>query len=147
MWSVGVMTYQLLCGRLPYPGPPLDSGLPAKKRTLEIFRSIMCAYPIDFAAAPWPQVSAAALDFVKQCLAYEPKDRMTATKALNHPWLKLDVGVTKVPLQGTVVQRLQRFSSYGIFKQKLLKRITLRVRALCPRHSRDPCHPHAQRRP
>lgn len=39
--------------------------------------------PIEY----WRNVSLAARDFIKQCLTIEPRQRMTAHSALQHPWI------------------------------------------------------------
>ncbi len=48
--------------------------------------------------------------------------RLTAAQALEHPWLDGgDGGAEGDPLQGSVVQRLQRFATYSFLKQLVLK--------------------------
>jgi hypothetical protein len=48
--------------------------------------------------------------------------RLTAAQALEHPWLREGEDVTEGrPLQGSVVQRLQRFATYSFLKQLVLK--------------------------
>ena len=39
--------------------------------------------PIEY----WRNVSTAARDFIKKCLTIDPKQRMTAHQALQHPWI------------------------------------------------------------
>jgi len=76
LWSVGVITYILLCGFPPFYG---DS-------VAEIFEKIMEAnfdYPPDY----WDSVSAEAKDFINNLLVVEVDKRLSAEKALNHPWL------------------------------------------------------------
>ncbi|XP_073131664.1 CDPK-related kinase 3-like isoform X2 [Henckelia pumila] len=92
IWSIGVITYILLCGSRPF-WARTESG---------IFRSVLRADP-NFYDAPWPSVSAEAKDFVKKLLNRDHRKRMTAAQALAHPWVR---GLNcAVPLD-TIVYRL-----------------------------------------
>lgn len=55
-------------------------------------------------------------------------------QALRHPWLKKTLSgrtlAPKKPLSGTVVQRLQRYGTYGRFKQKLLTAVQYRMKQI-----------------
>lgn len=77
IWSIGVITYILLCGSRPF-WARTESG---------IFRSVLRADP-NFDDSPWPTVSAEAKDFVKRLLNKDHRKRMTAAQALTHPWLR-----------------------------------------------------------
>lgn len=71
MWSIGVISYILLCGSRPF-WARTESG---------IFRSVLKAEP-SFEEAPWPSLSAEARDFVKRLLNKDYRKRMTASQAL-----------------------------------------------------------------
>lgn len=77
IWSIGVITYILLCGSRPF-WARTESG---------IFRSVLRADP-NFDDSPWPTVSLEAKDFVKRLLNKDYRKRMTAAQALTHPWLR-----------------------------------------------------------
>ncbi|KAI4338023.1 hypothetical protein L6164_016378 [Bauhinia variegata] len=77
LWSIGVITYILLCGSRPF-WARTESG---------IFRSVLRANP-NFDDSPWPSVSPEAKDFVKRLLNKDLRKRMTAAQALTHPWLR-----------------------------------------------------------
>ncbi|PSS32964.1 CDPK-related kinase [Actinidia chinensis var. chinensis] len=77
MWSIGVITYILLCGSRPF-WARTESG---------IFRSVLRADP-NFDDSPWPGVSAEAKDFVRRLLNKDHRKRMTAAQALTHQWLR-----------------------------------------------------------
>ncbi|CAO2838532.1 unnamed protein product [Amaranthus hypochondriacus] len=77
MWSIGVITYILLCGSRPF-WARTESG---------IFRSVLRADP-NFDDTPWPNISAEGRDFVKRLLNKDHRKRMTAAQALAHPWLR-----------------------------------------------------------
>lgn len=71
MWSVGVITYILLCGSRPF-WARTESG---------IFRSVLRAEP-NFDDTPWPNISPEGKDFVKRLLNKDHRKRMTAAQAL-----------------------------------------------------------------
>ncbi|KAJ0045716.1 hypothetical protein Pint_05179 [Pistacia integerrima] len=77
MWSIGVITYILLCGSRPF-WARTESG---------IFRSVLRADP-NFSDSPWPAVSPEAKDFARRLLSKDPRKRMTAAQCLTHGWLR-----------------------------------------------------------
>ncbi|KAJ7007915.1 CDPK-related kinase 3 isoform X1 [Populus alba] len=79
IWSIGVITYILLCGSRPF-WARTESG---------IFRAVLRSDP-NFEDVPWPSVTPEAKDFVKRLLNKDYRKRMTAVQALTHPWLRDD---------------------------------------------------------
>ncbi|CAH8353063.1 unnamed protein product [Eruca vesicaria subsp. sativa] len=77
MWSIGVISYILLCGSRPFYG----------RTESAIFRCVLRANP-NFEDMPWPSISPTARDFVKRLLNKDHRKRMTAAQALAHPWLR-----------------------------------------------------------
>ncbi|KAL2320646.1 hypothetical protein Fmac_029615 [Flemingia macrophylla] len=86
MWSIGVIAYILLCGSRPF-WARTESG---------IFRAVLKADP-SFDEAPWPSLSADAIDFVKRLLNKDCRRRLTAAQALSHPWLANHCDDVKIP--------------------------------------------------
>jgi calcium/calmodulin-dependent protein kinase I len=76
LWSVGVVTYVLLCGYPPFYGTT----------QIELFEKITHA-KYEFPEPEWNYISDTAKDFIKKLLVLDPKDRMTADQALEHPFL------------------------------------------------------------
>ncbi|KAK0543050.1 Calmodulin-dependent protein kinase cmk2 [Tilletia horrida] len=76
MWSLGVITYTMLCGYTPF-----RSDEPARLAA-ETQRG-----KIEFHDRYWKNISAEAKDFVKSCLTVDPVNRITAAAAMRHPWL------------------------------------------------------------
>eukprot|EP01103_Thecamoeba_quadrilineata_P007028 TRINITY_DN16806_c0_g1_i1.p1 TRINITY_DN16806_c0_g1~~TRINITY_DN16806_c0_g1_i1.p1 ORF type:complete len:299 (-),score=84.51 TRINITY_DN16806_c0_g1_i1:120-1016(-) len=76
LWSIGVITYILLCGFPPFYNEELR----------DLFEQIMRA-EYDFPEEYWHSISDEAKDFVRRLLVVEPKQRMTGEQALQHPWL------------------------------------------------------------
>jgi len=76
LWSVGVITYLILCGFPPFYGENLP----------EVFEKIMKA-DYDFPSPYWDKVSERAKEFIGKLLVVEPKNRYNAKQALSHPWI------------------------------------------------------------
>lgn len=77
IWSVGVVTYVLLSGSLPFFHTVLH----------KLYRQIV-ERDLQFPEAAWKNVSRGAQDFIFRLLQVRPGDRLTAEQALNHPWLR-----------------------------------------------------------
>ncbi|XP_072995785.1 CDPK-related kinase 3 isoform X1 [Typha latifolia] len=109
IWSIGVITYILLCGSRPF-WARTESG---------IFRSVLRADP-NFDDSPWPSVSAEGKDFVKRFLNKDYRKRMTAAQALTHPWLR-DVH-RHIPLDLLIYKLIKQY-----LRATPLKRMALRA--------------------
>ncbi|XP_008317249.1 calcium/calmodulin-dependent protein kinase IGb isoform X2 [Cynoglossus semilaevis] len=75
-WSIGVITYILLCG---YPPFYEDSET-------RLFSKIMKAQ-YEFDSPFWDDISESAKDFIRNMLQKNPKMRFTTEQALRHPWI------------------------------------------------------------
>mmetsp|Transcript_16785 Transcript_16785/g.18680 ORF Transcript_16785/g.18680 Transcript_16785/m.18680 type:complete len:437 (+) Transcript_16785:31-1341(+) len=79
IWSIGVITYILLCGFPPFYG----------KDNPEIFEKIMAA-KFDFPSPDWDDISEDAKQFIKDALCLDPSDRPTAKECVASPWFTGD---------------------------------------------------------
>ncbi|GFP93694.1 CDPK-related kinase 4 [Phtheirospermum japonicum] len=111
IWSIGVITYILLCGSRPF-WARTESG---------IFRSVLRADP-NFYDAPWPSVSDEAKDFVKRLLNRDHRKRMSAAQALTHPWLR-SLNST-IPLDMTIYRLIKSYIRATPLKRAALKAIS-----------------------
>ncbi|KAI3434801.1 hypothetical protein D9Q98_002859 [Chlorella vulgaris] len=114
IWSAGIMMYQLLTGKFPFWDNVRDCTLQ------QVWKSILTD-KINWNAAALREVSPPARDLLKQMLDRNPAKRLRAGAALRHPWLQDADSTSALPLRSSVVQRLQRFATYGHLKQLVLR--------------------------
>jgi len=75
LWSVGIMTYTMLCGCSPWRGS--DARMK---------RDIAAGEPY-FHRPKWDPLSSEVKDFIVQLLQKDPRRRPSAVEAMSHPWL------------------------------------------------------------
>ncbi|GLT82646.1 hypothetical protein SLE2022_010050 [Rubroshorea leprosula] len=110
VWSIGVITYILLCGRRPFWDKTEDG----------IFKEVLRNKP-DFRRKPWPTVSNSAKDFVRKLLVKDPRARLTAAQALSHPWVREGGCASEIPIDISVLSNLRQFVKYSRLKQFALR--------------------------
>lgn len=76
LWSIGVMTYMTLSTSKPFHS----------KHRRKMIDMIMRG-TVSYDKPGFKKVSADAIDFCKKLLVVDPKERMNAAQALQHPWL------------------------------------------------------------
>ncbi|KAK3141809.1 hypothetical protein QOZ80_4BG0338570 [Eleusine coracana subsp. coracana] len=109
VWSAGVILYILLCGSPPF-WAETEKG---------IFDAILVGQ-LDLTSAPWPSISESAKDLIRKMLNRDPKRRITAAQALEHPWLK-EGGAPDRPIDSAVLSRMKQFKAMNKLKQLALK--------------------------
>ncbi|KAL5181285.1 Calcium-dependent protein kinase 28 [Glycine soja] len=121
VWSIGVITYILLCGRRPFWDKTEDG----------IFKEVLRNKP-DFRRKPWPTISNAAKDFMKKLLVKDPRARYTAAQALckyptfnlsnyAHPWVREGGEALEIPIDISVLNNMRQFVKYSRLKQFALR--------------------------
>ncbi|XP_062517007.1 calcium/calmodulin-dependent protein kinase type IV-like [Corticium candelabrum] len=78
IWSVGVVAYIMLCGFEPFYSDRGDTAIYA--------RILKCDY--EFLSPYWDDVSLNAKDLISKLIVLDPRKRLTAKEALNHPWVQ-----------------------------------------------------------
>jgi len=76
MWSLGVITYTLLCGYSPF-----------RSENLQDLIDECSSAQVVFHERYWKDVSDDAKDFILKLLQPKPEDRWSSERALSHPWL------------------------------------------------------------
>ena len=79
LWSIGVITYILLCGYPPFVQNDNET-------IQQLFQKILSG-KVEYNEEEWKDVSDDAKDFLSRLLLVNPKERMTAKEALEHPWI------------------------------------------------------------
>ena len=100
LWSIGVITYVLLCGYPPFYADTVPELFEAIKRGT-----------FSFPSAEWSTISANAKDFISKLIVVDPKARLTAQQARAHPWLADDSAAT-----GAI--NFSRFQQYATQRQQ-----------------------------
>ena len=77
MWALGVVTYMLLSGKRPFHSQD-------KREKARMIRHD----PLRFPSPDWDRVSQEAKDFCSALMQKKPRDRLAATSAKDHPWIK-----------------------------------------------------------
>ncbi|KAL9999072.1 putative protein kinase CAMK-CDPK family [Helianthus debilis subsp. tardiflorus] len=111
IWSIGVISYILLCGSRPF-WARTESG---------IFRAVLRADP-NFDDIPWPSVSPEAKDFVKRLLNKDYRKRMSAAQALTHPWLSTENH--PIPLDILIYKLVKAYLHASPLKRAALKALS-----------------------
>ncbi|XP_006814102.1 LOW QUALITY PROTEIN: serine/threonine-protein kinase H1 homolog [Saccoglossus kowalevskii] len=106
LWALGVITFILLSGTMPFDD---------ENRT-RLYRKILRA-KYSFSGEPWKDVSNLAKDFIVKLLTVNPNERMGASVSMKHPWLVTNAASSSL-------KNLQRSIS-----QNLLKRASSRSRS------------------
>ena len=84
MWSLGVITYTLLCGYSPFRSEGLQDLIEECKNGRIVFHERY-----------WKDVSKDAKEFITALLQPDPKKRPTSQEALRHVWLSGDTATDK----------------------------------------------------
>jgi len=112
LWSTGVIMYILLCGYPPFYGRSDQEVLAKVKRGVFAFDD-----------KEWKDVSADAKNLIRGLLRMNPKERITAEKALTHEWITktapraVDVSLKTNP---TLMDNLRNFRMQNKLKKAAL---------------------------
>lgn len=77
VWSIGIITYVLLCGY-----PPFNAG--NERKTYALVQEGNVTFP----SPAWDYISPEAIAFIKRLTTKDPETRPTAAEALTDPWIQ-----------------------------------------------------------
>ena len=103
LWSIGIITFLLLCGYLPFDD---------KHSEREIARQTI-QDPVPYEKKIWDKYSPEAKAFVDGLLQKKPEKRYTIKEVLEHPWIKK---MDKVPEKRNDAKTSNQ-SQFGIYTQ------------------------------
>lgn len=78
LWSIGIITYLLLCGFLPFDDEHSEREI--ARQTIQD--------PVPYPAQVWTKHSSEAKSFVEGLLKKVPEQRMSIKQVLEHEWIK-----------------------------------------------------------
>lgn len=105
VWSIGVISYILLCG---YP-PFYDEN------DANLFAQILKG-EFEFDSPYWDEISDSAKDFIKNLMCVNVEKRFTCKHALAHPWISGNAASSK-NIHGTVSEQLKKNFAKSRWKQ------------------------------
>jgi calcium/calmodulin-dependent protein kinase I len=105
IWSIGVITYILLCGYPPFYG----------ENDANLFEQIKKA-EYEFDAPYWDEISDSAKDFISHLMEKSPIKRYTCEECLDHPWISGGMASTK-DITGHVTANMRKHLAKQKWKQ------------------------------
>jgi len=123
LWSVGIITFEMLYGYCPFDEIVKKKKGVVKPNPLNIVALARKGFkPVDKPGkGPWfnsdIKVSENAKDFIKCLLKVNPAERPSANEALHHPWISND---DHFPLDNGVMTKLKNFTKLGDIQRIML---------------------------
>ena len=120
VWSCGVILYMLLSRRYVGGFPPFNGDSESE------IHSRILRDQVTFPVQEWEWISDSAKDLVRKMLTKDPKRRLSAKEALEHPWVQGKSGSVEDRLeQGrAVLTKLKEFKAGTKLRQAALHLIT-----------------------
>lgn len=92
MWALGVIAFALIADIAPFD-VSAEGGHNKGNNADAIMKAIEKGKYTFTPESIWNNITNEMKEFVSNLLKYNPKDRLSATQALNHPWMKLQYPV------------------------------------------------------
>lgn len=115
IWSMGVVLYIMLSGKVPFPG----------RSEPEIIQNVIKG-DFHFNHAAFEKVTDGCKDLIKKCLVKDLEKRYSATDSLKHSWIleKADEGLTSGTIGGGVTSQVIE-DIHEVLKQAKVKNAAL----------------------
>ncbi|KAK9824487.1 hypothetical protein WJX72_010717 [[Myrmecia] bisecta] len=96
LWSLGIMSYQLMTGRFPF-----WESIAACPETMEDVMAAVITQKVPFDVDELKRISPMGVDFLQQLLQTDPAQRISAAYALEHPWFREQFGCDSTPAEAS----------------------------------------------
>jgi MAP kinase interacting serine/threonine kinase len=143
LWSLGIITYILLCGYPPFYGQcGQDCGWERGESCVQcqdsLFQRIQDG-EYDFPDEEWASVSDQAKDLIKHLLVKDPMLRYSTREVLRHPWVSMEspcaqLATPHVLLRNNSVKDLEAFAENANAVNRLILRHLSISEAYQPSH-------------
>merc|ERR1711957_714291 len=110
LWSMGCIAYTMLCGRSPWH--------PYKASRKETMRKVTKG-DVFYCPERFSSLSLDAQDFVRALFTFDPKARLSAAQALQHPWIQ-NMAATNADLDLELAQKIRRVEQVAPFRRLCL---------------------------
>jgi len=110
LWSMGCIAYTMLCGRSPWH--------PYKDSRKETMRKVTKG-DVFYCPERFSSLSLDAQDFVRALFTFDPKARLSAAQALQHPWIQ-NMAATNADLDLELAQKIRRVEQVAPFRRLCL---------------------------
>ena len=119
IWSLGCILYVFMSGYLPFQG-----------RNVDVINEKIQDGKYHFKHKEFEECSPEVIDLIKNLLVVDPKMRLSARNALQHPWFKLfdqNNGSDSTKIDPVVLQSLKEFKGTSKLKKAALKMLVKMV--------------------
>eukprot|EP00928_Gymnodinium_smaydae_P013439 TRINITY_DN148_c0_g1_i1.p2 TRINITY_DN148_c0_g1~~TRINITY_DN148_c0_g1_i1.p2 ORF type:complete len:574 (-),score=143.06 TRINITY_DN148_c0_g1_i1:68-1789(-) len=103
LWSLGVLSYVMICGKAPFWGSFTEQLRRMKRED----------YPMK--DSTWRKTSDTAKDFIRGLLKCKPEKRTPIAEVLAHPWLRITQVHSDQQLMSEVLTNMRRFGEKSLF--------------------------------
>lgn len=108
MWSIGVLIYIVLSGKLPFPG----------QNSEQVYDNILRG-KFKMSGPRWENIGEHPKDLIRKLLVIDPIERFTAEQALAHPWFNQPRSNIRIKVDKKILQSLRDYKATSKLQQEV----------------------------